>query len=114
MIRLTKNGIVNRARVTQEIDRLVQLVDDLRKIRDGGGPAEADLNEAPILDHWTRQLRPVPCLAGEVSDHPLLPGLGRPIVTSDVWVLAEHQGWARTLSRWYRLGRPHGTVGVTS
>ncbi|WP_378951240.1 DUF6634 family protein [Mesorhizobium sp. ANAO-SY3R2] len=47
-----------------------------------------------------------PCLAGLSSGHPKLPGTQRPIRTSDVWLVSQDWGWARTLSRWYRLGRP--------
>jgi hypothetical protein len=95
---------LNRAQITEEIERLQRLATDLGAIRDGHGPTAADLSSAPVLNNWTREIRPVSCLVGYVSDHPLIPGAGRPIVTSDLWVLADHQGWARTLSRWYRLG----------
>jgi hypothetical protein len=94
----------DRAKITEEIERLHRLAADLGVIRDGHGPNVSDLSSAPVLHNWARQIRPTACLVGVVSDHPLLPGAGRPIVTSDLWVLAEHQGWARTLSRWYRLG----------
>lgn len=108
MIVITDSEGLNEARVSQEIDRLSRLVADLRAIRDGRGPTASDLEDAPVLVNWERQLRPVACLTGNVCDHPMLPGMGRPIVTSDLWVLAPDQGWARTLSRWYRLGRPCG------
>jgi hypothetical protein len=39
---------------------------------------------------------------------PRLPGENRPIGTSDLWLMSEDRSWARTLSRWYRLGRPAG------
>jgi len=105
---------LNANRISQEIDRLLRLAEDLRAIRDGNGPTARDLGYAPLLNHWSREVRPVPCLVGYVSDHPRLPGVGRPVMTSDLWVLAEHQGWARTLSRWYLLGRPQATAGSVS
>ncbi|MGO4524939.1 DUF6634 family protein [Microvirga sp. 2MCAF35] len=43
---------------------------------------------------------------GHAFGHPHLTGMGQPVMTSDLWVLNEEQGWARTISRWYRLGRP--------
>ncbi|MHA6645859.1 DUF6634 family protein [Mesorhizobium sp. A623] len=63
-------------------------------------------NHSPILDRWCLGSRVVPCLVGFSTDHPELPGQGRLITTSDLWLLSEDMGWARTLSRWYRLGRP--------
>lgn len=105
---------LNANRVSQEIDRLLRLAEDLRAIRDGSSPTARDLSDAPLLNNWSREVRPVPCLVGYVSDHPRLPGTGRPVMTSDLWVLAEHQGWARTLSRWYLLGRPQATTGSVS
>ena len=38
---------------------------------------------------------PAPCLVGEVSGHPLLPGTGRPIATSDLWALAPDAGMGK-------------------
>jgi hypothetical protein len=106
MIILTENSASAHVRISQEIDRLSRLVSDLQALRDGRRPTTSDLAEAPVLGNWERGTRPAACLFGNVCDHPALPGIGRPIVTSDVWVLAPDQGWARTLSRWYRLGPP--------
>lgn len=114
MFVITKDRCLNRATLSQEIDRLMRLVEDLRAISEGTGPTGDDLKDAPILNNWTREVRPVPCLVGYVSDHPHLPGVGRPIMTSDLWILAEHLGWARTLSRWYLLGRPQAASGSAS
>ncbi|WP_425299311.1 DUF6634 family protein [Pseudaminobacter soli (ex Zhang et al. 2022)] len=67
--------------------------------------------EAPILGRWRLAHRLVPCLSGVSTGHPKLPGENRPIGTSDVWLMSEERCWARTLSRWYRLGRPAGQSG---
>ena len=61
---------------------------------------------APILDEWRFAFRPVPCLEGLSTGHPQLPGERRPIVTSEIFLISEELGWARSLSRFYRLGRP--------
>ncbi|WP_374940423.1 DUF6634 family protein [Mesorhizobium sp. INR15] len=45
-------------------------------------------------------------MAGLSTGHPRLVGEGRLIGTSDLWALSEDRAWGRTLSRWYRLGRP--------
>jgi hypothetical protein len=105
MFVLTKDRVLDEARVSWEINRLLRLAADLKAIQDASGPTAVDLSNAPLLNNWMPEVRPAPCLVGDVDDHPLLPGVGRPIITSDLWVLAEHQGWAHTLSRWYRLGR---------
>jgi hypothetical protein len=114
MITLTNKRSLDHRVLSHEIDRLVRLAADLRAIRDGNGPTAVDLSEAPILNNWTPEVRPAQCLVGYVADHPDIPGVGRPIITSDLWVLAEHRGWARTLSRWYLLGRRQPASGSAS
>lgn len=105
MFLINKARPLNLANATAEIERLQRLVVDLTSIRDGCGPTEADLADAPFLEGWSRELRPAFCLAGHAVGHPILTGIGQLIVTSDLWVLNEEEGWARTLSRWYRLGQ---------
>lgn len=70
------------------------------------GPTVADLTNAPHLDHWTamREFTGWIVLSGDVTGHPLLRNTG--IVTSQSLGIDAKAGWARTLSRWYRLGRP--------
>lgn len=91
-----------------ELARLSALVADMKKIC--GAEAPGHLAEAPILDHWVIGRRLIPCLVGRSTGHPKLKGEGRPITTSDVWLISDDQAWARTLSRWYRLGRPADNV----
>lgn len=94
----------------KELDNTVtllrRLTHDLELIRAKGYPDARDLNEAPILNQWTPAVRPVSCLTGLSSRHPLLPGSARSIFTSEVWAIAPQDGWVRTLSRFYRLGKP--------
>ncbi|WP_428990946.1 DUF6634 family protein [Methylocapsa aurea] len=52
--------------------------------------------------------RITPALAGAVAGHPALGD--RSIVTSDLCALDAAAGWARTSSRFYRLGRPGGAA----
>ncbi|WP_394855537.1 DUF6634 family protein [Nitratireductor aquimarinus] len=40
------------------------------------------------------------------TGHPRLVGRERSIITSDLQLLSSDQMWARTTSRWYRLGAP--------
>ena len=89
-----------------ELARLSAMVADMEAIRRGTPPEDLSQGKAPWLDRWTIAVRPVPCLAGLSSGHPKLPGDNRLIGTSDLWLMANDWTWARTLSRWYRLGRP--------
>lgn len=88
---------------------IAALAGDLLRIRDGTGPSAADLASAPILDGWTVSARLGCALHGQVSGHPRL--ATRTIVTSELFALdREHLMWARTYSRWYRLGRRSGDL----
>ncbi len=87
------------------LSRLKALVADMEKIREGASPHSLGV-DAPVLEDWALAQRRAPCLAGLSSGHPVLTGEGRPIVTSELWLLSSDRKWARTLSRWYRLGRP--------
>jgi hypothetical protein len=89
-----------------ETGRLKSLVADMERIGHGTMPDSMEGDHSPILNRWCLGSRVVPCLMGFSTGHPDLPGQGRLITTSDLWLLSEDMGWARTLSRWYRLGRP--------
>ena len=106
MFEYVKDRPIDPMQLMHEANRLQRLANDLIMLEEGIIPVDS---KAPILDNWIRASRTVTCLAGEVTDHPLLTGKQRRIITSDVWVMAEELGCARTLSRWYRLGRPYGT-----
>ncbi|MDF3606669.1 ATP-dependent Lon protease [Paracoccus sp. DMF-8] len=69
------------------------------------GPSEADLALAPVLSDWKAAISPGGhvMLWGEVADHPLLGHAS--ITTSQLIAIDPEAGWARTASRWYRLGR---------
>lgn len=73
----------------------------------GGAPDPYELSAAPILSGWRRTLMPAvePVLIGTVEGHPHLSGR-RNVATSRLLALDPVDGWARTLSRWYRLGHP--------
>lgn len=91
-----------------ELARLSALVADMEAIGRGLGPEDLVEGEAPLLDRWILGRCPIRCLVGLSTGHPRLPGENRPIGTSDLWLISEDRSWARTLSRWYRLGRPAG------
>ncbi|MHA3980825.1 DUF6634 family protein [Halovulum sp. GXIMD14794] len=74
----------------------------------GTAPAPDTLAAAPLIDPWQVAVSPhapVATLLGSVTDHPRLPD--GPIDTSVLLALDPQGRWARTLSRWYRLGTPY-------
>lgn len=105
--------------IAGEIARLESLVTALDRIGSGGMPPAAELEAAPLLDPYCLDTCTLTCLPrnalhslqrrsvgdgeGANQGHPVLKG---PVIrTTEVWALATELGWARTLSRLYRLGR---------
>lgn len=71
------------------------------------GPTPEDLAQAPLAELWITRVKDgtdLPVLWGHVTGHPLLGD--RFIRTSPLIGLSLEAGWARTFSRWYRLGEP--------
>ena len=93
-----------RGDIFHNIARVEQIAIDLEMVARGEFPSEQTLSSAPFMDFWRTALRPVPCLVGVCGDHPRLNG--PMITTTDLWMFAPDLGWARTLSRFYRLGTP--------
>ena len=89
----------------KELHLLTELQRDIARIDDGWHPSERDLADTPILEHWSLGMRMQPCLTGEVYGHPKLRSGGKS-TTSQLYLFAPHHGYARTLSRFYRLGPP--------
>ena len=85
-------------------DRLRDLADELQGIQDQVKPAAEDLEGAPRLERWRASTRQVRVLTGEVHGHPNFAD-GRRITTSDLYA-TDGRRWARTLSRYFVLGRP--------
>lgn len=92
--------------ITDLENSLADLLRDIREIRVLGRPKPSALCDAPRLDDWSHAALFGPCLLGRVSGHPLL-GERPHIHTSHLIVIDREAGWARTLSRYYRLGSPH-------
>ncbi len=87
------------------INKLQRLIEDLKMLRDGKGPVSETLDDSPALYDWNQTTRPAVCLEGFVQEHPRL-GRNRLIITSDLYYLDPELQFARTLSRFYRLGNP--------
>jgi hypothetical protein len=87
--------------------RLRSLADDLDRIAAGEAPTATDLAQAPLLVDWRLMLTWAGVgLVGFAAGHPVLGS--KTIATSPVWALDPALRWARTLSRFYRLGVPAG------
>lgn len=86
--------------------RRARLQTALTRLASGAPPDEAELEAAPLIDEWTLTIDDQ-CLilVGIVRGHPRIED-GQTIATSPVVWVAGDRGSARTLSRWYRLGRP--------
>lgn len=86
---------------------LRRLADDLDRIAAGTAPTPLDLHDAPLLVDWRFAISwSGLCLTGFAAGHPLLGS--RAIATSHLWALDPQRRWARTFSRFYRLGLPEG------
>ncbi|WP_420505992.1 DUF6634 family protein [Nitratireductor aquimarinus] len=86
-----------------QLQRLKMLVADMEAVQQRR-MQKALPEEAPILEQWAPTCRPAPCLTGLSTGHPRLVGKDRSIITSDLQLVSSDQTWARTTSRWYRLG----------
>ena len=86
-------------------DRLTKLLRDIRDLRAGEMPRSTDVRAAPIIDKWSYAFVPACCIAGSVRGHPVL-GNRTSVHTSELILIDPERGWARTWSRYYRLGVP--------
>lgn len=86
-------------------DSLTSLLCDIRDLRAGDMPRPMDLSAAPAIDQWSYGLVPTRCIVGSVREHPILGNRAR-VHTSQLVLIDAENGWARTWSRYYRLGAP--------
>lgn len=90
--------------------------DDAREVlyEIDAGPEPAVLASAPVLDLWQPILSSnfEVRLTGKCGGHPTLGRSERWIVTSPLLGLAPDYTWARTFSRFYRLGRLADVLGI--
>jgi hypothetical protein len=82
---------------------LEMLTNDLRNLNQGTPLSERELQACPLLDQWSFSFLPAPCLMGAVYQHPTL-GTRPHIHTSELVVIDPSKRWARTWSKFYRLG----------
>ncbi|ANK77431.1 hypothetical protein FA04_32905 (plasmid) [Ensifer adhaerens] len=92
-----------------DADTLARLAHDIRQASSEKFTPTL-LANAPILDEFALVYSSALGLSGIVSGHPRISD-GHRCVTTQVFYLDVEQGVARTVNRWYRLGRPHGAEG---
>lgn len=90
-------------------DSLTSLLCDIQDLRTTDMPRSMDLRAAPIIDKWSYGLIPSRCIIGSVRAHPILGDRAR-VHTSQLILVDPENGWARTWSRYYRLGALEGPV----
>lgn len=101
MFVVNRNGLQHD--IAAELRQLRSLLEDLEQIAAGHLPS-VELVDAPFLDSYRRSVKSAWCLIGEVQGHPICHG---PLIkTSELWAISPELGWARTFSRYYRLGSP--------
>jgi hypothetical protein len=89
---------------------LKRALKDWDKLANGHTPGPVELSDAPLLVDWEPQWTATGLmrLVGLVRGHPRLPD--EPCSTSIVLAADVREGWARTLSRYYRLGPQRGEI----
>jgi hypothetical protein len=94
------------AHVTLDLGRRLRvLADDCDRLERGRSVSPALLQKAPLLTDWVPTLTPQGVqLIGHVTGHPLLGDCAA--ATTPLWLADPDGAWARSLSRFYRLGPP--------
>jgi hypothetical protein len=92
-------------------ERIATMRSDLERLRQGWRPLPTDLEAAPMIDQWSVRFDGdgrLFALCGFIRSHPRIDD-GR-FATTSIIIAMDLRGltWARTVSRFYRLGRPHG------
>jgi hypothetical protein len=81
------------------------LADDCDRLERGRPVSPIMLQKAPLLEDWAPAITPQGVqLIGHVTGHPLLGNCAA--ATTPLWFAAPDGGWARSLTRFYRLGPP--------
>jgi len=88
---------------------LTNMLEDVRKLETGEVICPSSLNNAPMIDRWEFGMVPTRCIIGSVSGHPYL-NPGARARTSQIILCDAVNGWARTWSRYYRLGAPEPSL----
>jgi len=71
----------------------------------GSYPSKHKPNNSPIITHSKLSARRANFLAGILLEHPRLGNIVPNGLTSELWLLELDRNYARTFSRFYRLGQ---------
>lgn len=93
---------ISRSEIFRTLYKLDGLTADLREVLAGTGPAPDRILNAPKLEQWSIVPAPFRVLIGNVSGHPKI--RDGEIMTSQLFLIEDGKTWARTFSRYYRLG----------
>ncbi|UYO55201.1 DUF6634 family protein [Rhodopseudomonas palustris] len=86
--------------------KIIAVAEECDRIRAAGGPDDALIADAPIIDQYEfEQIPAFRILRGIVRGHPQLHD-GDQISTTLVLAVDPGLRWARTLTGWYRLRTP--------
>ncbi len=83
---------------------LAKLRDDMLNLREADWPSEECIHQWPRLTDWSYGSRPAPCLVGTVDGHALIRN-GTRVHTSEIVLVDPALRWARTWTKFYRLGQ---------
>ncbi len=109
IIYVGRDGVLQTARLSEQLECMKSLCADLEWLRAGVvRPSLDELESAPLIDDYAFVQRGVTALQGRVTNHPLIGTTTA--ITSDLYVFAPDLGWARTFSRYYRLGSPSSAM----
>ena len=99
-------AFLDPARIEPDLARRLRtLSDDCERLALGRPVSPILLAKAPLLEDWVPTVTALGVrLVGRVSGHPLHGDSA--IATSPVWFADPDGTWARSLSRYYRLGPP--------
>lgn len=90
-------------------ESILAAIDDAQRVLSAGGPGATELNDAPMLTDYVFLTDGLHIwIRGTVTGHPVIADGSVATTSLVVEIDREHATWARTASRWYRLGRPHG------
>ncbi|WMT73347.1 DUF6634 family protein [Bradyrhizobium sp. Ash2021] len=94
------------AHITPDLARRLRaLADDCDRLEFGRPVSPLLLQASPLLEGWVPAMTPEGVqLVGHASGHPIHGD--RMVMTTALWWADPDGTWVRTLSRFYRLGRP--------
>jgi hypothetical protein len=100
------------AHITSDLGRRLRaLADDCDRLKLRRSISPAVLRSAPLLEDWVPAVTPEGMrLIGFATGHPVHGD--RMVMTTALWWADPDGAWVRSLSRFYRLGRPAHPDGV--